>query len=712
MPRSDFPSSCPGVRAMIKLGPVTVSLGLREVYKDGRAIRLGSRAFDILELMIAAQGQMISKDELLRRIWPETVVEENNLQVQISVLRKALGAGREIIKTVPGRGYRLVMDGDTPAVPPAPGIVREDPALIGREPLLAQIVETLKSCRVLTLIGTGGVGKTALARAVEARLHGQQALNVRFVSLEKLRCPDLLVEALAGALEIDCLAQATAEQSIVAGFKDQRWLLILDNCEHLIDAVARFSEQILQACPLVTLLTTSRESLRISGEVTVSVPGLDLPFECVGPQQLLHSGAVSLFLERAGALASGYRQDTASLQQIASLCRQLDGLPLAIEMAASRVGFLGLAQTLTHVQARPHGLSGSSRTAAPRHQTLLISLDLSYQLLTPAERRLLSQWARLKPGFTFAQACCSAATAGFCAESVIEGISGLISKSWLTLCHTYQCYGLSNIARGYLLDKSVPDVEALEVHQTTATPLVYLDDHHTLCSLSGAIMDKPIDTAQCLVYIVDDEQSVRVAVDRLLRSAGFPAKAFATAEAFLDEPVADQPACLLLDVNLGAASGFDLQAELSRRGSQIPIIFMTGFGTISLSVKAIKAGAHEFLTKPFNDEQLLDSIRGALIRDRQALAGRKKVAQVKARYDTLTPREREVLPLLIEGKRNSEVALELGTREITSKVHRKHIMTKMEAGSLLELVKLCALLGMQAGMQSGIASEAERPDDP
>ncbi|MDB6145000.1 MAG: hypothetical protein JWP80_4044 [Pseudomonas sp.] len=718
---------------MIKLGQATVSLELREVFKDGRPIRLGSRAFDILELLIAAQGRMVSKDELLKRVWPDTVVEENNLQVHISALRKALGSERDIIKTIAGRGYRLLMQVES--VTPVPTsslcpmtvkpVAKEDPALIGREQLLAQALTELNASRLLTLIGPGGVGKTSLARALGTRMQAQPDLNVRFVSLEKLHCADLLVEAVACALGVDCLAQATAEDSLFAQFKQQRWLIILDNCEHLIESVARLCERILLSCPSVTVLATSRESLRIGGEHTLCVPGLDVPYKCFSPEQVAHSSAVALFLERTGALGTAYRQDLLSLSQIASICRHLDGLPLAIEMAASRTSFLGLAETLILVQARPHGLTGTTRTAGPRHQALVTSLDISYELLNADERRVLGQLARLKSGFTFADACRVSATSGFRVERVITCIGGLISKSWLSLCQTQNGgYWLLGIARTYLLEKR--EEKLADKHQDqpsdaqvcsalnpamlwhpdglldslcVAPQSLPINDHNRPLSLSGAVMEQPSGAEQGVVYIVDDEQSVRIALDRLLRSAGFTSKGFPSAYTFLDEPLGDQPACLLLDVNLANVSGFDVQAELTRRGSQMPIIFMTGFGTIPLSVKAMKAGAHEFLTKPFNDEQLLDSIRLALHQDRQALEGRVITSQIRARYETLTPREREVLPMLVEGKRNRDIALELGTREITSKVHKKHIMTKMGAGSLLELVKMCGLLGIGSSVE-------------
>jgi FixJ family two-component response regulator len=201
-------------------------------------------------------------------------------------------------------------------------------------------------------------------------------------------------------------------------------------------------------------------------------------------------------------------------------------------------------------------------------------------------------------------------------------------------------------------------------------------------------------SATPLVYVVDDEQTIRTSLARLLSSADITAQCFATAQEFLQQAFAEQPTCLLLDVNLAASNGFDVQDELLRRGHRFPIIFMTGFGTIPMSVKAIKAGAHEFLTKPFEPDQLLEVVRQALEHDQNELAGRLEVEEVRRRFETLTPREREVLALLITGKMNKQIAADLGTSEITAKVHKRHIMTKMKARTLIELVKLWEQLSL------------------
>ena len=199
-----------------------------------------------------------------------------------------------------------------------------------------------------------------------------------------------------------------------------------------------------------------------------------------------------------------------------------------------------------------------------------------------------------------------------------------------------------------------------------------------------------------IVFVVDDDSSVREAIESLIQSVGLRVETFETAQEFLRSKRPDVPGCVVLDVRLPGLSGLDLQRELAAHGIKLPVIFITGHGDIPMSVRAMKAGALEFLTKPFRDQDLLDAIQQALERDRTARQHQMETTELRERFDSLTSREREVMGLVVSGLLNKQIAGELGTSEVTVKIHRSQVMKKMGAGSLAELVRMTEKLGIPA----------------
>ena len=194
--------------------------------------------------------------------------------------------------------------------------------------------------------------------------------------------------------------------------------------------------------------------------------------------------------------------------------------------------------------------------------------------------------------------------------------------------------------------------------------------------------------ADAIVFVVDDDSSIREGIKSLLSLAGLRVETFASAHEFLRNERPDLPGCVVLDVELPGLSGLDLQRELAAHGIKLPIIFITGYGDIPMSVRAMKAGAMEFLTKPFRDQDLLDAIQQALDRDRAARRHSKEIAELRKRFDALTSREREVMSLVVAGWLNKQIGFELKISEITVKIHRGRVMEKMGAQSLAELVRM------------------------
>lgn len=364
-------------------------------------VRIGSRALEILAVLVNRAGEIVEKRELLKRVWPTTFVEESNLKVNITALRRALGeqpASAKYVATVVGRGYRFVAP--VQVVAAAPPVADEGalhnhnlPAamtrIVGREDLIESIRLELQQARLLTIVGAGGIGKSTVALAVAALAVGRYRDGVWVVDLSATKDAALLPHAIAAAISME--ANASDVLSALGDYLRQREMLILlESCEHMIEASAAAVDRLLSDASAVRILATSREPLQVKGERVRRLTGLTAPPDDapLDAATALNFPAVQLFVERATDRLDNFSLGDADAPAAAAICRHLDGMPLAIELAATRIDTFGVAGLLDQLDDRLSLLTGW-RTGPERHRTLVATLDWSYQLLAAPEAELL-----------------------------------------------------------------------------------------------------------------------------------------------------------------------------------------------------------------------------------------------------------------------------------------------------------------------------------
>jgi len=427
-------------------GDCEVDCARRELRVLGSPVRIGGRAFEIIEILAGSAGDLVTKNELMDRIWPGAIVSENTLAVHAAAVRKALGPHRTMLKTESGRGYRLLGDWrlrpQAASRPPAGlqriRVDRESPVsnfpaavtrLVGREAAVARLRDLISAWRIVTVTGPGGIGKTVLAMEAARAIAGDFPDGGWLVELASLSDPALVPSTVGVVLRLGLDATNVGPEAIAHVVGDRRLLLVLDNCEHLIGAVAILTETLLALCPNVTILATSRESLRVQGEHLYRVPPLEVPAtDDVEPGNILSHSAPALFVRRAEQLDADLSSKSEHSLMIAAICRHLDGIPLAIEFAAARAAVLGIEPVASGLRDRFALLTSGRRNALPRHRTLRATLDWSYQLLNEAERHLLRRLAIFAGPFSLDAACAVAAEGTSLAE-IADGIAGLVGKS-------------------------------------------------------------------------------------------------------------------------------------------------------------------------------------------------------------------------------------------------------------------------------------------
>jgi predicted ATPase/DNA-binding winged helix-turn-helix (wHTH) protein len=445
----------------------------RRLLADGKPANLRPRAFDLLLALVEAAGSVVLRDVLIERVWQDRTVTENNLQVQIAALRNALGPDRDLIRTVAGRGYQFtgrieasrlaaaaepsMPSVNTPAAPresPQTNVPEAVSELIGRKAELDGILALARAHRLVTLIGAGGIGKTRLALETARHLQPEFADGVWIVEMSTVCDPAQVPHAVAIAMGLPPSAAVDVEQ-VALSIDARETLIILDTCEHVIAAAAEMAEALLRRSSGVRVIATSREPLGAYDEWVYRIGPLGMP--PADETALVGSDAVSLFVARAQAINVDFSAEQPVMAAIATICRKLEGIPLAIELAATRAATLGVHALASRLDDHLKLLTCGRRTALPRHQTLRATLDWSYQLLSAVESTVLGRLALCSGEFDLGEAHEIAAEAGLTPAQAIEALVNLVAKS-LVSAKTVDgktSYRLPGITRAYALEKLV-----------------------------------------------------------------------------------------------------------------------------------------------------------------------------------------------------------------------------------------------------------------
>jgi predicted ATPase/DNA-binding winged helix-turn-helix (wHTH) protein len=430
---------------VLSFGPFELSIGNRLLTNGAKVVPLGARAMDLLIALVEQANKVVGRRTLIERVWPMRGAEQVSLRVHISALRKALDQsdpGRRYIANVPGRGYSFVVPVTSLSLPtsgdPEPSSRSRLPArlmrMLGRRDALTAIQMKLTEQRFVTIVGPGGIGKTTLAVAAAHEMSAAFNGHIHFVDLGALGTASLVAPAVATALGVS-VQTSNVVPALIDRLREGPTLIVLDCCEHLIDGASAVAEELIRHVPTLHLLATSREAMRVEGEHVHELCALACPPEDgnMSAHDVLQYPAVQLLVDRVRAVRSDFELADADASIAAGICRRLDGIPLAIELAAGRVDIFGLSKTASLLDERLNLSWVGRRTALPRHQTLNAALEWSYDLLGEAEKRVLGRLSVFAGGFTFEAAVAVAADETIDEANVSDCLWELRSKSMIAV---------------------------------------------------------------------------------------------------------------------------------------------------------------------------------------------------------------------------------------------------------------------------------------
>jgi predicted ATPase/DNA-binding winged helix-turn-helix (wHTH) protein len=510
------PTDLPGKIA--SFGPFRLHATERLLEKNGTALKIGSRALDILLMLLEHAPQVVSKRELIRRVWEELVVDEVSLRFHIAALRKRLADGDSsvsYITNIPGRGYCFtgaVSWAQAQATPRKAGtaasqLPREPLLIVGRDNAIRELTTLLKKQRFVSIVGAGGIGKTTIALTLAHRMLAEFEGVVHFLDLGAVEDARLPASLLASQLGLVAVSKQPLPV-ILTHLREQRMLLVFDSCEHVIEAIAALSENIFRDASHVHILVTSREALRAEGEQVHHLPPLECPpyTESLTATQALGFPAVQLFVKQVSRSHHAFELTDADAPIVAEICRRLDGIALALELAAARVGVHGVRGTAALLDKQFRLRWRGRRTALPRHQTLSATLDWSYNLLSPTEQLVLRRLAVFVGGFSL-EAALDVVAESLGPAELTETLATLVDKSLVTSDRTTATrYRLLDTTRTYAWQKLSESGENLKIVPRHCEHMI-----HALEQFGATIWALP--SPESIDFFVLNLSNVRAAMD-------------------------------------------------------------------------------------------------------------------------------------------------------------------------------------------------------